>query len=113
MIPQQILMKMKVICSGVLTKPMSRISLVLSNSCLSFGPLNFAVSTITACLILSTKEYLVGKEYLYSLLSTSEYKTRSKLPTPWDWNSKLISDPVIFSDPMGKLFKIKLATLAK
>ena len=47
------------------------------------------------------------------VLSTSEYKTQSKLPTPWGWNSKLISDPVILSDPMGKWFKIKLATLAK
>ena len=41
----------------VLTKPMSRTSIVLSNNWLRFGPLKFAVSTITACLLLSTKEY--------------------------------------------------------
>ena len=56
-------MKIRVICSVVLTKPMSRISfnelIVLSNNWLSIGHFNFALSTITACVLLSTKDYKV------------------------------------------------------
>ena len=54
MISQQILMKVRVICPMVLTDPLSRISVVLSNNWLSLGPFKFAVSTIKACLLLST-----------------------------------------------------------
>ena len=63
------------------------------------------------------------------LLLTAKYKTQSKLPTPWHFcqikisNLVIISNPMgemlkfllvtpnFFADPMGKSFKIKLATL--
>ena len=38
----------------------SRVSIVLSKNWLSFGPLKFNVSTITACLLISTNEYVVS-----------------------------------------------------
>ena len=69
------------------------------------------------------------KYIVYSSVFTAKYKTQSKLPTPWHfWHIKIsdlviISNPMgemlkfllvtpnFFADPMGKSFKIKLATL--
>ena len=73
--------------------------------------------------------WLFGIKVQFLVLFTANYKTRSKLPTPWHFcqikisNLVIISNPMgemlkfllvtpnFFADPMGKSFKIKLATL--